>query len=76
MCESTRQDTGVSMEDTYRRYYSGKYDDTENFTAVDEEDKRKKKQKELEDKLKGAPVIEETKKLRDRSRDTLKEYGE
>ena len=64
------------MDENHRRYNSGKYDDTENFTAVDEEDKRKKKQKELEDKFKGAPIVEETKKLRDRSRDTLKEYGE
>ena len=63
-------------DETYRRYHSGKYEEGEDFTAVDEENKRKKKQKELEEKLKGAPVVEETKKLRDRSRDTLKEYGE
>lgn len=65
------------MDETHRRYNSGKYGmDNEDFTPMDEEDKRKKKQKELEEALKGAPAVEQTKKLRDRSADTLKEYGE
>ena len=67
-------------DENHRRYYSGKYEvpstEKENFTAVEEEEKRLKKQKELEEKLKGAPAVEQTKKLRDRSRDSLKEYGE
>ena len=62
-------------DETYRRYYSGKYNasEGEDFTPSDEENKKmKKKQEELDKSFKGEGP-ETAKKLRNRTREVLEE---
>lgn len=63
-------------DENYRRYHAGKFDEHEDFTASDEENRKMKpRQKELDKNFEGEGP-DKAKKLRNKTRKALEEMGE